>query len=54
MKDKALRGICHNVIKTQHVFSEDNQVFIKQEMTSNGKTTSIKWFPVNFQWVSDM
>lgn len=54
MESKALRGIRHNVIKTQHVFSEDNQVFIKQKLFSNGKIATEKWFPVRFYWASDM
>lgn len=54
MQNKVLRGISHDVIETRHVFSEDNQVFIKQEMTSNGKIATEKWFPVHFYWASDM
>lgn len=54
MQNKALRGICHDVIETRHVFSEDNQVFIKQKLVSNGKIATEKWFPVHFYWASDM
>ncbi|MBU2904025.1 hypothetical protein KO529_04445 [Arenibacter algicola] len=53
---KSICCICHDVIETQHVFSEDNQVFLKRNMieSSNGKTLKDQWYPINFQWVSDM
>jgi hypothetical protein len=53
---KNICSICHDVIETQHVFSEDNQVFLKRSMVepSNGTILRDEWFPINFQWVSDM
>ncbi|MCM4151108.1 hypothetical protein DHD05_05840 [Arenibacter sp. N53] len=53
---KSICCICHDVIETQHVFSENNQVFLKRNMveSSNGKTLKDQWHPINFQWISDM
>lgn len=49
-------GICHDVIETQHVFSENNQVYLKEnnKNTSNIKTIDDEWFPINFYWISDV
>lgn len=54
MKNKTICGICHDVIETQHVFSEDNQVFVKQVILKPGKVATDKWFPINFHWASDL
>ncbi len=46
--------ICHTVIKTQHVFATDNQVYLRKK-NKNESQTDIKneeWFPINFQWTS--
>ena len=53
---KSICCICHDVIETQHVFSENNQVFLKRNMlqASNGSIPKDQWYPINFQWVSDM
>lgn len=38
----------HSVIKTQHVFSNKDQVFLK----SIDKTNKIeKWCSINFKWI---
>ncbi|MEZ4970914.1 MAG: hypothetical protein R2814_14890 [Flavobacteriaceae bacterium] len=52
---KNICSICHDVIETQHVFSEDNQVFIKKSRVGSPNGTILKdeWFPINFQWISD-
>ncbi len=51
---KIICGICHDTIETQHVFSENDQVFLKQEHAENN-ILSIKnkegWHPINFQWI---
>jgi|GEM_PF-1017854 len=51
-----LCAICHEVIETQHVFSENNQVYLKKEQDK--PTTSLggheQWFPINFQWIPVM
>ena len=43
-----------NRIQTTHVFTNDEQVFLKREIP---KSSSLKyhgevWYPINFQWVS--
>lgn len=55
-RTESLCSICHDVIQTQHVFSKDNQVFLKGNIveSSNGKIIQDQWFPINFLWVSDM
>ncbi|MCK0192081.1 hypothetical protein MWU84_19010 [Arenibacter sp. F20364] len=55
-RTNTLCSICHDVIETQHVFSEDNQVFLKRNMkeSSNGTVIKDQWYPINFQWVSDV
>lgn len=59
MKNNMITGlcaVCHEAIKTQPVFSENNQVYLKKENTL--KPASLKsddqWFPVNFQWIPVM
>ena len=39
----------HETIKTKHVFSDENQVFLKatEETTINNE----EWYPINFQWI---
>lgn len=53
---KSVCCICHDVIETKHVFSEDNQVFLKRNLveSSNGTILKDQWFPINFQWASEM
>ena len=55
-RTKTLCCICHDVIETQHVFAEDNQVFLKGNLNEslNGTVLKDQWYPINFQWVSDM
>lgn len=50
MRNNTRCNIGHAIIETQHVFSEDNQVFIKQVVVSGGEITADKWFPIPFQW----
>lgn len=44
---------CSDVIKTQHVYSEKSQVFIKKEIRGETQTEE-EWFPINFQWIPVM
>ncbi len=41
-------------IKTKHVFSEDEQVFLKKEPLEYSAPYSevAEWFPTDFNWVS--
>ncbi|CAM4381893.1 hypothetical protein [Zobellia nedashkovskayae] len=41
---------CHDVIETQHVFSENNQVFLRNDFTGSSSTKE-EWSPINFQWI---
>ncbi len=50
MKSNTICGIFHDVIETQHVFSEDNQVFVKQVISTDENKFKEKWYPVNFHW----
>ncbi|MBM1107006.1 hypothetical protein JQC67_12715 [Aurantibacter crassamenti] len=47
MENTLSSGQFHEIIKTKHVFTEDNQVFLKQEIEDN---TAVEWFPTNFYW----
>ncbi len=53
MGTKIICSICHNVIDTQHVFSKNNQVYLKKD--TNEATlidnNNNEWFPINFQWI---
>ncbi len=48
-------SICHDVIQTQHVFAENNQVFLKtiSDEIATKETFEDQWSPINFQWISD-
>lgn len=47
--------ICHDVIETQHVYSENNQVYLKNHSNKKMSVTKAEeWFPINFQWKSDL
>ncbi|MUH38136.1 hypothetical protein D9O36_19975 [Zobellia amurskyensis] len=48
--NKGICAHCHDVIETQHVFSENNQVFLKNNFTRNS-TVEEEWSPINFQWI---
>ena len=39
----------HEIITTKHVFSENNQVYIRIDNSINEELD--EWFPVNFQWI---
>lgn len=60
MKNNMFNGlcpVCHEVIETQHVFSENNQVYLKKGNTTSSSITlktKGQWFPVNFQWMPVM
>ncbi|MDB4293185.1 hypothetical protein N9954_07215 [Maribacter sp.] len=43
----------HTAIRTQHVFFEDEQVFLKKDTpeTFVADTDIVEWFPTNFQWI---
>ncbi|MEM9143035.1 MAG: hypothetical protein AAGA86_08615 [Bacteroidota bacterium] len=54
MKDQcaqAHRPVHHATLQTRHVFSENNQVFLKQEASASKTHKNDQWFPVNFQWM---
>ncbi len=38
-------------IETQHVFTENQQVYLKNKTFKNG-TILEEWSPINFQWVT--
>lgn len=42
-----INRVFHNVIKTQYVFTKNNQVFIRPKEP----THSAEWHPINFQWI---
>ncbi len=46
--------ICHTAIKTQHVFADNNQVYLRKENNNESQTelNSEEWFPIIFQWIS--
>lgn len=44
-------GQFHNVIKTKHVFIEDNQVFMRREAEGSYPEGIPEWFPTNFNWI---
>jgi len=46
-------SICHEVIRTQAIFFDNNQVYLKKNtaVSSQAKTESDEWFPINFQWI---
>ncbi|WP_339712933.1 hypothetical protein [uncultured Kriegella sp.] len=48
-------SICHDAIQTQHVFSENDQVYLKIDSVeiASEKTFEDQWSPINFQWISD-
>lgn len=43
----------HDIIKTKHVFIEDNQVFIKRDSVEYAVSDNHGelWYPINFQWI---
>lgn len=43
----------HTSIRTQHVFIEDEQVYLKKEFKESGDSDSnfAEWFPTDFQWI---
>ncbi|PKA96463.1 hypothetical protein B0O79_0098 [Flavobacteriaceae bacterium MAR_2009_75] len=43
----------HEFIETQHVFAENQQVYLKSKTYKNGMTLE-EWSPINFQWNSVM
>lgn len=46
--------ICHTAIKTQHVFADNNQVYLRKTLKNESQTdlNSEEWFPINFQWIT--
>ncbi|WP_430909672.1 hypothetical protein [Maribacter sp. 2-571] len=53
IKEQPQNSVHHNVIHTKHVFSVNNQVFIKElnADTALPAVETAEWFPVNFQWI---
>ena len=46
--------ISHNAIETRHVFTENNQIFLKHnsiEQTHLTRKNNEEWHPINFQWI---
>ncbi|SHI89274.1 hypothetical protein [Pseudozobellia thermophila] len=43
-------AFCHDVIETQHVFCEGDQVYLKGG--NENPLTEEEWYPINFQWIS--
>jgi len=52
MKSKTLCSICHDVIETQHVFTENNQVFLRKNIKGTSPMELDDWHPINFQWIA--
>lgn len=50
-KKKPSRVYSKAVIETQHVFTENDQVFIKNSNSST-KSNNEMWSPIQFKWVS--
>ena len=46
-------NIYHDAIKTQHVFSQNNQVFLKldRQHRFQGEIEKEEWSPIQFQWI---
>lgn len=46
----------HKFLKTNHVFVDENQVYLKKDILEADDLTeqTIQWFPVNFQWSSQL
>lgn len=40
----------HKKIKTKHVYTKNNIVFLKNN-ASNKSIEFIEWYPINFQWI---
>lgn len=41
----------HEIIRTAHVFIEEDQVFIKNETQEPPLGDVAEWFPTDFKWV---
>lgn len=54
MEENTTCPISHTVIKTQHIFADNNQVYLRKEHNKESQTVlkSEEWFPINFQWAS--
>lgn len=50
---KTLSSRFHQIIKTKHVYIENNQVFVKRysQKLSVANTHDELWLPTNFQWI---
>ena len=46
--------ICHAAIKTQHVFANNNQVYLRKTLKNESQSDldSEEWFTINFHWKS--
>lgn len=49
-KIKRKCAFCHDVIETQQVYSEDNQVYLRKK-ASQKRLNVEEWSPINFQWI---
>lgn len=55
MKNKSnILNRFHEAIRTQHVFIEDEQVYLKRESEESvgADTNFVEWLPTDFQWIS--
>jgi hypothetical protein len=50
-KKKPNRVYSQEVIDTQHVFTEDNKVFVKNKSSFKSYSKD-EWSPIKFTWVS--
>ncbi|WP_324027539.1 hypothetical protein QSV08_06195 [Maribacter sp. BPC-D8] len=50
-KKKPIRVYSQAVIETQHVFTENDQVYIKETNLSTSSNNEM-WSPIQFKWVS--
>lgn len=50
-KKKTTKVYLQEVIETQYVFTEHDQVYIKDK-TSDNKNRQEAWSPIKFKWVS--
>ena len=53
MRDKGKQVRFHEIIKTKHVFIEDDKVFVKRDTQESALPDNHgeMWYPINFQWI---
>jgi len=52
MKVNIKSAMYHAVIKTQYVFADNNQVYLKKQNYKKSKSgvNNEEWYPINFKW----